>query len=55
MPHLILEPCTCEDCLGQDDCCFGDCDEENPCAGCRQARLNDKELQHEIEVAMGRS
>lgn len=55
MPKELVEQCcSCPDCADRDDPCKMDCDAyEDPCHGCKEARLDAIEYDFEIRAAMG--
>lgn len=46
--------CDCEDCIGSDAPCRCDCDQENACTGCREARDLKTDTEFDIDTSQGR-
>lgn len=49
---LLSENCDCEDC--EDDPCSMNCDRDDECKGCREAREENEEARFEADCAQGR-
>lgn len=50
--EIEADMCGCDDCEEED--CFRDCDYEEPCQGCREAREEEKDREFEFAKAQGR-
>jgi hypothetical protein len=49
-----MSACDCNDCIYSEKPCSMDCDRDDECSGCREARVTREEALFEIDFAQGR-